>query len=87
MVVIAGEPEIGKTRLASGVARGVHEESARVLYGRCDEGFAVPYQPFVEALQPYTRVIGVDRLRAQLGDFAAPWAVVARARRPRRAGP
>jgi hypothetical protein len=24
-----------------------------VLYGRCDEGLAVPYQSFVEALRPY----------------------------------
>jgi DNA-binding SARP family transcriptional activator len=70
MVVIVGEPGIGKTRLASELARGVHEEGALVLYGRCDEGFSVPYQPFVEALQPYLRVIDVDWLHANLGDLA-----------------
>jgi DNA-binding SARP family transcriptional activator len=69
-VIIGGEPGIGKTRLASEFARAVHREGALVLYGRCDEGLAVPYQPFVEALRPYARELGPDRLRAELGDLA-----------------
>jgi predicted ATPase/class 3 adenylate cyclase len=67
---LAGEAGIGKTRLASELARGVQEGGALVLYGRCDEGLAVPYQPFVEALRPYARAIGLDRLRAELGPLA-----------------
>jgi DNA-binding SARP family transcriptional activator/tetratricopeptide (TPR) repeat protein len=69
-VIVGGEPGIGKTRLASELARAVHREGALVLYGRCDEGLAVPYQPFVEALRPYARAAGSDRLRAELGDLA-----------------
>jgi DNA-binding SARP family transcriptional activator len=69
-VVLGGEPGIGKTRLASELAHVVHEQGALVLYGRCDEGLAVPYQPFVEALRPYVRAVGVDCLRAELGDLA-----------------
>lgn len=69
-VVIGGEPGIGKTRLASELARAVHEQGAIVLYGRCDEGLAVPYQPFVEALRPYARALGMDCLRADLGHLA-----------------
>jgi DNA-binding SARP family transcriptional activator len=69
-VVIGGEPGIGKTRLASELARAVHEQGALVLYGRCDEGLGVPYQPFVEALRPYARAVGLDRLRADLGHLA-----------------
>jgi DNA-binding SARP family transcriptional activator len=69
-VVIGGEAGIGKTRLASELARVVHEQGALVLYGRCDEGLAVPYQPFVEALRPYARAVGLDRLRGELGDLA-----------------
>jgi DNA-binding SARP family transcriptional activator len=69
-VVIGGEPGIGKTRLAAEFARVVHGEGALVLYGRCDEGLAVPYQPFVEALRPYARAAGPDRLRAELGHLA-----------------
>jgi DNA-binding SARP family transcriptional activator len=69
-IVIGGEPGIGKTRLASELAREMHEQDALVLYGRCDEGLAVPYQPFVEALRPYARAASLDRLRAELGDLA-----------------
>jgi DNA-binding SARP family transcriptional activator/class 3 adenylate cyclase len=69
-VVLAGEPGIGKTRLACELAQAVHEQGALVLYGRCDEGLAVPYQPFVEALRPYARAAGLDRIRAELGDLA-----------------
>lgn len=49
--LIAGEPGIGKTRLAAEFASEVHEQGALVLYGRCDEEPAVPYQPFVDALR------------------------------------
>jgi DNA-binding SARP family transcriptional activator len=69
-VVMAGEAGIGKTRLASEFATAVNEEGALVLYGRCDEGLAVPYQPFVEALRPYIRAVGLDRLRSELGELA-----------------
>jgi predicted ATPase/DNA-binding SARP family transcriptional activator len=69
-IILGGEPGIGKTRLASELARAVHEQGALVLYGRCDEGLAVPYQPFVEALRPYARAVGLDRLRAELGRLA-----------------
>jgi DNA-binding SARP family transcriptional activator len=69
-VVIGGEPGIGKTRLASEFAHEVGQRGAPVLYGRCDEGLAVPYQPFLQALAPYVRAVGLDRLRAQLGHLA-----------------
>ena len=68
---LAGEAGIGKTRLASELALPVHGEGALVLYGRCDEGLAVPYQPFVEALRPYTSAVGPARLQAELGPFAS----------------
>ncbi len=51
-VLVAGEAGIGKTRLAAELARTVQRAGSTVLYGRCDEGLAVPYQPFVEALGP-----------------------------------
>jgi DNA-binding SARP family transcriptional activator/tetratricopeptide (TPR) repeat protein len=69
-VVMRGEAGIGKSRLARELAGEVHEQGALVLYGRCDEGLAVPYQPFVEALRPYTRAVGLDCLRAELGHLA-----------------
>ncbi len=49
-VLLGGEAGIGKTRLAAELAATVQRAGGTVLYGRCDEGLAVPYQPFVEAL-------------------------------------
>ena len=50
MVLVSGEPGIGKTRLSSELARRAHTQGMTVLYGRCDDELGVPYQPFVEAL-------------------------------------
>jgi DNA-binding SARP family transcriptional activator/class 3 adenylate cyclase len=55
LVLLAGEPGIGKTRLTTEFARQLQAGGATVLFGRCDEGMGVPYQPFVEALGRYTR--------------------------------
>ena len=49
-VLISGDPGIGKTALASYLSQSAHAARATVLYGRCDDELAVPYQPFVEAL-------------------------------------
>jgi class 3 adenylate cyclase len=49
-VLVAGEPGIGKTRLAAELGRAVDRDGGFVLFGRCDDGLGVPYQPFVEAL-------------------------------------
>jgi class 3 adenylate cyclase/tetratricopeptide (TPR) repeat protein len=53
VVALAGEPGIGKTRLAAELCRAVHTQGAAVLAGRCYEEMLVPYQPFVEALRHY----------------------------------
>lgn len=53
VVMLAGEPGIGKTRLAKEFARRAHEQGATVLAGSCHEEVLVPYQPFVEALRHY----------------------------------
>lgn len=53
VVLLSGEPGIGKTTLSGDLARRAHEDGATVLYGRCDEDLGVPYQPFVEALGGY----------------------------------
>jgi predicted ATPase len=52
-VLVAGEPGIGKTRLAAETARTAHARGATVLCGHCDEELGVPFQPFVEALRYY----------------------------------
>ena len=50
LTLLAGEPGIGKTRLASELASYAHGRGAVVLYGRCDEELSLPYQPWVEAI-------------------------------------
>ena len=52
VVLVAGDAGTGKTRLLAEFARAVHARGAAVLYGACSEEQTVPYQPFVEALDP-----------------------------------
>ena len=65
--LIAGEPGVGKTRLAAELARRVHAEGAVVLFGRCDEELSVPYQPFAEAIGTYASACSEEVLLPQLG--------------------
>jgi tetratricopeptide (TPR) repeat protein len=51
VVLLAGEPGIGKTRLSTEVGRIGYREGATVLLGTCDEDIRPPYRPFVEALR------------------------------------
>jgi class 3 adenylate cyclase len=51
LVFLAGEPGIGKTRLASEFATDVATLGGVLLAGRCDEMVSEPYQPFAEALR------------------------------------
>ena len=48
--MVGGEAGAGKTTL---VARVAGDIDGIVLYGRCDEDFALPYQPFIEALRRF----------------------------------
>ncbi|MGH8974640.1 MAG: BTAD domain-containing putative transcriptional regulator, partial [Acidimicrobiia bacterium] len=69
VVLVAGEPGIGKSRLAAEVARRAHSGGGIVCFGRCDEGMGVPYQPFVEAVGGYVREApapAVGRLAGEL---------------------
>jgi tetratricopeptide (TPR) repeat protein len=70
VVLVGGEPGIGKTRLASELARRAHDEGGVVLAGRCDDGLGVPYQPFVEALGHLVRHAPDDRVGSMLGHQA-----------------
>jgi DNA-binding SARP family transcriptional activator len=65
LVLLEGEPGIGKTRLAVQFMEACEAEGAMALYGRCDPDSHIPYQPFVEALRRYVARTSADRL--------APW--------------
>jgi class 3 adenylate cyclase len=68
LVLVAGEPGVGKTRLVAELAGRVHAaDGAAVLYGRCDEELGVPYQPFVDALHALVVGCPADELRDFVG--------------------
>jgi len=69
IALLAGEPGVGKTRLAAELARLAHAEGAGVLAGRCDEDLGVPYQPFVEALRHFVDHAPADGLAEGLGRY------------------
>ena len=68
LVLLAGEPGVGKTRLAAELAGALHDAGAVVLAGRCDEDLGVPYQPFVEAFRHFVDH-AQDDLTVRLGRY------------------
>jgi DNA-binding SARP family transcriptional activator len=66
-ILIAGEPGVGKTRLAGEWSHQAYAQGAIVLYGRCDEDLGAPYQPFAEALRSLVPPLGAKRLRGLRG--------------------
>lgn len=76
VVVLAGEPGIGKTRLVREFARTAHERGATVLAGSCHEETLVPYQPFVEALRHYVACCPPAELAVQVTPRRAQLAAI-----------
>jgi tetratricopeptide (TPR) repeat protein len=70
IVLLTGEPGIGKTRLAARLALEVHEDGASVLWGRSAEEALVPYQPFVQALGHYVAASPLEQLRDEIASSA-----------------
>jgi DNA-binding SARP family transcriptional activator len=67
LFLIAGEPGIGKSRLADEFASEAQGRGARVFWGRCWEaGGAPPYWPWVQALRGYIRSHDEAAVRRQL---------------------
>jgi len=71
VLLLSGEPGIGKTRLATEAALALHAEDATVLLGTCDEDASLPYQPFVEALRHYVAHAPEEVLRTHCRSTAA----------------
>lgn len=66
VAVLAGEPGVGKTRLASDLARRAHAAGATVLLGRAREDAPAPHGVLAEALRPLV----ASRPAAALGPLA-----------------
>ena len=67
VVLVSGEPGVGKTTLVAQSARTAHRAESSVLYGGCDDDLAIPYKPWAEALTPLVESIP----REDLERFAA----------------
>jgi DNA-binding SARP family transcriptional activator len=68
VIVLAGEPGIGKSHALQQLADGARASSAIVLAGRCVEGvWAPPFCAFAEAIAGYGESVRPERLRADLG--------------------
>ena len=50
IALVAGEPGVGKTRLAQQFGSAAVEQGATVLMGRCSEEPLAPFEPYTEAL-------------------------------------
>jgi tetratricopeptide (TPR) repeat protein len=53
LVLLTGEPGMGKSRLTRELARHAHAHGAVVLFGNSDEEPIAPYQPFTAAVHHY----------------------------------
>jgi len=71
VLLIAGEPGIGKTRLAAELAHAAQADGAVVLFGRCDPEPLAAYQPFVEALRRWVAEATPSEARAAAPHAAA----------------
>lgn len=67
LVMISGEPGIGKTRCAEECAQAIEDQGGLVLWGRCyEQSGAPPYWPWVQILREYAAANSDDELRVAL---------------------
>src|SRR5580693_8018430 len=72
VVLVAGEPGIGKTRLAEEAARRAAAAGIQVAWGRCHEGDGAPaLWPWAQVVRQLTAELAPGQLAAMLGPSAA----------------
>ncbi len=72
LLLLVGEPGIGKTRTASELCTYARLRGAQVLTGRCYEGEGAPaYWPWVQAIRSYVAECDSGALRSEMGPGAA----------------
>jgi DNA-binding SARP family transcriptional activator len=77
LFLLAGEPGIGKSRLADELIVRARARGARILVGRCWEAGGAPaYWPWVQSLRALVRDSDDSTLRSQLGAGAAELAQI-----------
>ncbi len=72
IVMLVGEPGIGKTRTSQELASRAARRGAQVLWGRCYEEEGAPsYWPWVQPIRSYVQQCDPDQLRSEMGSGAA----------------
>jgi predicted ATPase len=72
LVMLVGEPGIGKTRTAEELAVIARQRGAEVLWGHCpEERGAPPYWPWVQVTNAHAEAASSDVLRTHFGKSAA----------------
>jgi tetratricopeptide (TPR) repeat protein len=68
LFLLAGDPGMGKSRLAGEVAARARDRGLKVAWGRCWEAGGAPaYWPWMQALRALLRGLDSEQLRAHLG--------------------
>ena len=72
LVMLAGEPGIGKTRTAQELDTFAESKGVQVLWGWCyEEEGAPPYWPWMRLLRAYIQVTDPEHLQSAMGVGAA----------------
>ena len=77
IVLVAGEPGIGKSSLIDHFATTVRARGARVVWGRCWEAGGAPaYWPFVQAMRTIARDVGIETVRVWTESYGSELAQI-----------
>jgi DNA-binding CsgD family transcriptional regulator len=71
VALLAGEPGVGKTRLARSFAELAERRGSITLWGSAYDEWSAPYGPWTQALAPYLRTLVPERLAADAAVLAA----------------
>ncbi len=72
LVMLVGEPGIGKTRTAAELSAYSRLRGARVMWGRCHESIGTPpYWVWMQIIRPYMREHDAHQLRSEMGATGA----------------
>src|SRR5262249_37602665 len=68
LVLLAGEPGIGKTRLADELAERAVDHGVRVLWASCWDGDGAPaFWPWIQVMRAYARDADLAAVTSELG--------------------
>ncbi|MDP6823011.1 MAG: AAA family ATPase [Dehalococcoidia bacterium] len=78
VVMLAGEPGIGKTGVVQQLSDRIGGDAAQLYWGRCYESEgALPYWPWLQVINAYASATATDLLREEMGEGASDIAEMA----------